>query len=63
MHKEYDFYIPPLFDDYDKLQKEYEQTEKHCYRVRDEYQKLLDSEDANTAFQMVSEGAFDDFIN
>lgn len=64
MHKEYDFYIPPLFDDYDKLQKEYESKLKNiAIESRDEYQKLLDSEDANTAFQMVSEGAFDDFIN
>ncbi|MDD4568723.1 MAG: extracellular solute-binding protein [Tepidanaerobacteraceae bacterium] len=64
MQKEYDFYIPPLFDDFDKLQKEYESRLKQiAAESREEYQKLLDSKDANTAFQMVSEGVFDNFIS
>lgn len=63
MQKEYDFYTPPLFDDYDKLQNEYESKLKRiAAESRAEYQKRLDSEDANTAFQIVSEGVFDDFI-
>lgn len=63
MQKEYDFCIPPLFDDYDKLQKEYEGKLKNiAAESRDEYQKLLDSQYADTAYIKVSERVFDDFI-
>ena len=63
MQKEYEFYIPPLFDDFDKLQKEYEsKLKKISAESREEYKKLLENEDSNTAFQIVSEGVFDNYI-
>ena len=63
MQKEYEFYIPPLFDDFDKLQKEYESKLKRISaESREEYKKLLEDEDSNTAFQIVSEGVFDNYI-
>lgn len=63
MQKEYDFYIPPLFDGFDELQKEYEnKLKKIAAESREEYKKLLKNKDENTAFEMESEDVFDDFI-
>ena len=40
MQKEYDFYIPPIFNDYDKLQKEYETNLKaFALEWKKEYEK------------------------
>lgn len=63
MKKDYDFYIPPLFDDFDMLQKEYEsKLKKITSESREEYLELLKTEDANTAFERVSEGMFENLI-
>lgn len=52
MQKEYDFYIPPLFEDFDKLQKEYEsKSKKIASESKDKYQKLLNHIDAGAAFE------------
>jgi len=62
MHEEYDFYIPPLFEDFDKLGKEYEnKMKKIASESREEYLKLLSDVDTNTAFEKVSKGVFEEF--
>ena len=54
MQQEYDFYIPPLCNDYDRLQREYEtEFKKIASESRDEYQKVLDY-DADEAFNRVA---------
>lgn len=63
MQQEYDFYIPPLFEDFDKLQKEYEtELKKVAAKSREEYQRLLNTEDVDTTFERVTEGVFENFV-
>jgi len=63
MQKDYDFYIPPLVDDFNKLQKEYEsKLKKTTLESREKYLKLLNNEDSITAFEKVSQGSFENFI-
>ncbi|KJS86578.1 MAG: ABC transporter substrate-binding protein [Peptococcaceae bacterium BICA1-8] len=64
MHGKYDFYIPPLFEDFDRLGKEYENNmKKMASESREEYLGLLNDFTEATAFQKVSQGALEEFIN
>jgi multiple sugar transport system substrate-binding protein len=63
MQKEYDFYIPPLFEEVNELQKEYEtQLKGFANESREAYVELLKNNDSKTAFQRVSEGVCQNFI-
>jgi multiple sugar transport system substrate-binding protein len=63
MQQEYEFYIPPLFDGIDEMQKEYEsQLRKITADSRASLDHLFDS-DKSTALKTVAPAAFDDFIN
>ncbi|MDD4752137.1 MAG: extracellular solute-binding protein [Desulfitobacteriaceae bacterium] len=54
MQQEYDFCIPPLFNDFDRLQREYEtEFKKVASKSRDEYLKVL-GYNANEAFNRVA---------
>lgn len=56
MHQEYDFFLPPVFDEFDDLQKQYEKELKAvALESRKEYGELLEHMDADTAFEQVKE--------
>ena len=62
MQQDYEFYIPPLFDGIDEMQKEYEsQLRRVASDSRASLNHLSDS-DKNTAYQTVAPAAYDDFI-
>jgi len=64
MHKEYEFYMPPLFEDIDEMQKRYEsQLKETAAQSRKSYAEFLKSNDKMTAYETVSNGKYDDFIN
>lgn len=64
MQKEYEFYIPPLFEGIDELQKQYEsQLKETATRSRKSYIELLKSNDQMTAYETVSNGKYNHFIN
>ena len=55
MQKEYSFYIPPLFEGIDELQKQYEsQLKEIAAASRESYLDLLKSSDSKTAYEAVS---------
>ncbi|WHH60929.1 extracellular solute-binding protein [Petroclostridium sp. X23] len=63
MQMEYHFYIPPLFDEVDKLEKKYESHfKKVTAQSKEAYFKLLTNTDPKTAFESVSKGKYEDFI-
>ncbi len=60
MQQEYDFYIPPQFDGFDKMQKEYESNLKMtATESKKKYQELLETQNPDLAFKMVSEGVLE----
>lgn len=62
MQQEYEFYIPPLFDGIDEMQKKYEsQLGEVTVDSRTSLEHLPDS-DKNSAYQTLAPAAFDDFI-
>ncbi|HZJ83400.1 MAG TPA: extracellular solute-binding protein [Clostridia bacterium] len=64
MQKDYDFYIPPLFDGIDELQKEYEsELKRTASESRETYLDLLKNNDSNTSLRIASEGVYEGFIN
>ncbi len=64
MQKEYEFYIPPLFEGIDELQKQYEsQLKETATQSRKSYIELLKSNDQMTAYETVSNGKYNHFIN
>ncbi|KUG02827.1 glycerol-3-phosphate abc transporter, periplasmic glycerol-3-phosphate-binding protein [hydrocarbon metagenome] len=64
MQQEYEFYIPPLFDGIDELQKEYEsQLREVTTDSRASFLNNLSDSDKNTAYKTLAPDAFDDFIN
>ncbi len=64
MQKEYEFYIPPLFEDIDELQKQYEgQLKETATQSRKSYIEFLKSNNQITAYETVSNGKYDDFIS
>lgn len=64
MQKEYEFYIPPLFEGIDELQKQYEsQLKETAAQSRKSYTELLRNSNPAVAYETVSNGKYDDFIN
>jgi multiple sugar transport system substrate-binding protein len=54
MHKEYEFYIPPVFDAFDSLGREWESNFKSAMRAaREEYLTLLETTGSNEAYRRV----------
>ena len=63
MQKEYQFYIPPLFDGIDELQKEYEdQLKDTAAQSRKSYINLIKETNSATAYEAASKGKYQDFI-
>lgn len=63
VQKEYDFYIPPVFDEYDSLSREYERDLKRlAAEARTEYLLLLETMDPEQAYQQAIQGDFESFI-
>lgn len=64
MYNEYDFYIPPVFDEFDKMEKTYiDRIKSATVNARKEYISLLEEKNADVAYKEVSESVFDDFIS
>jgi multiple sugar transport system substrate-binding protein len=64
MYNEYDFYIPPVFDEFDKMEKTYtDRIKSATVNARKEYISLLEEKNADEAYKEVSESVFDDFIS
>lgn len=64
MHEEYDFYTPTLVEGLDQIVKDYETSLRDKTAAsRTEYQRLLRDYDAETAFSMVSEGVYGEFVS
>lgn len=62
MQKEYEFYIPPLFEGMDELQKQYEsQLKEMAAASRESYLELLKNSDSRTAYEVVSKGVDEAF--
>ena len=64
MRKDYRFYFPPVFDGFDRLQTQYAvRLKQTAQNGRDEYMRLLETRDNTEAFEAVSRGAREEFIN
>jgi multiple sugar transport system substrate-binding protein len=64
MQEQYDFFTPPVFDNFENIQKQYENKIKETATLsRDEYIKLLDTMDEEAAFKEVSTNAYTSFLN
>lgn len=64
MQKEYTFYIPPLFDGVDELQKQYEnKLREAATKGKQAYIELLINNESETAYKAVSKNMYNDFIN
>ncbi len=64
MQKEYEFYIPPLFDNIDEIQQQYEsQLKDIAAQSRNSYTDILKNSDSVGAYKTVANGKYDNFIN
>lgn len=64
MQKEYNFYIPPLFDGMDELEERYETEFKGmASESKKSYLNLLNTNDPMTAYEMVSQNKYEIFIS
>ncbi len=64
MQKEYEFYIPPLFDGIDQLQDQYQnQLKQIAAQSREAYIDLLKTGNPEMAYKTVSKDAYENFIN
>lgn len=64
MQQEYEFYIPPLFNELDELQEQYEDNLKRfAAESRKTYIDLLENNDSKTAYEFISNISCEDFIN
>ena len=63
MQRDYEFYYPPVFDGLEDLQKNYNQVlRKASENARIEYLNLLDSYDADAAYEIAAHDAMVRFI-
>ena len=63
MYADYDFYIPPVIDNIDAIQKKYDASVKeHAKKSRKLYIEYINSMDRNKAFERASENTFFDFV-
>ena len=64
MQKEYEFYLPPLFDGIDEIEAKYEAHFKEVTnQSRETYTNLIKTQDAITAYEKASNSIYEDFIN
>lgn len=64
MQKEYEFYMPPLFDGVDELQKRYEKRLKEfAAKSRKSYIDFLENSDSKTAYEATSDNIYEEFIS
>lgn len=63
MYKKYDFYIPPVFDEFDSIEKAYnERIKQAAIDARITYLSLVDTNGTDEAFEKASENIFENFI-
>lgn len=63
MYNEYDFYIPPIFEEFDKMEVNYtDRLKLAAINARKEYISLLGAKSTDEAYKKVSESIFDDFV-
>lgn len=63
MQKEYDFFIPPLLENYDELQSQYETAlKKSAKDAKDEFNAISEPSDKNTALETISANALKNFM-
>lgn len=63
MYKQYDFFIPPVFDGIDVLQKNYENKLKQLAgEDRNKYMHLIGEKNSKKAFEESTGGSFEKFI-
>lgn len=63
VYKEYDYYIPPVFEGFDMIRKNYETDyEKAATEARKKYLGLRETMDPEQAYKEAVSGIFDDFI-
>lgn len=64
MQKEYEYCIPPLFEGIDELQKQYEgHLKETAAQSRKSYIELLQNSNPAVAYETVSNGKYNSFIN
>ena len=62
MYRDYDFYIPPVFDEIDSLEKSYSvRMMKAAVKVRENYMSLLETMAPDEAYKKAEENVFEDF--
>lgn len=63
VYKEYDYYIPPVFDGFDIIRNNYETDyKKAATEARERYLRLLESMDPEQAYEEAISGVYDDFL-
>jgi multiple sugar transport system substrate-binding protein len=63
MQKDYDFFIPPLTDNYDELQKGYEaRLKKTAKAAKEEFDAAAYAADKSTALETLSRSTYEEFI-
>ena len=63
MYNEYEFYIPPIFDDFDNIEKTYtDRLKSAAINARKEYLSLLTERNSDQAYEEVYNRAFEDFV-
>ncbi|NLO98926.1 MAG: extracellular solute-binding protein [Clostridiaceae bacterium] len=63
MYNEYDFYIPPVFDEFDSMEKTYTvRIKQAALDARTSYLSFLDREDAEEAFKHLTQNIYDALI-
>lgn len=63
MYKDYDFYTPPIFDEFDLLEKSYtERINQAAFNTRAEYLSLLEAMDSEEAYKKATESVYENFI-
>lgn len=64
MQEEYTFYIPPIIENFDALQDDYEDSmRKTANFSREEYIRLLEHMDEDAAYETVSQDVYTKFVN
>ena len=64
MHGNYSFYVPPVFDGFEEMQRNYNQAlRRAAENSRKEYLDLLDTLGPDSAYQAASQGAYERFVS
>ena len=63
MQQDYDFYIPPVVEGFDEMQKDYEERLiATASNSKEKYQEQIQDRDPEEVFDSVSQGVCEDFI-